>query len=178
MLTASFLITGLLLVVLQTTVFMITPLSMAAPDFYYILVAYLGYRMDILRGLAILLPVSCLLDVYSGTIIGMYPAICLSGFFLLKFLAIKMPVRKSLYQVPLIAVSYIVVCWLLHMALDVIQPDTLVRWSWPLMLLRAGLIILFSYPLFQFFELLNRCFRARISSFKLLRSRTGNTFRS
>jgi rod shape-determining protein MreD len=177
MLIFSFLITGLLLIVLQTTVFMLTPTWAAAPDFYYILVAYLAYRLDLLRGLVILLPLSCILDVFSGTILGMYPAICFIGYFLLKFISIKLPVRESLYQVPLIAVSYLVVCRLVFWSLDLMQPDTLVDWSWPAMLLRAALIILFSFPLFRFFEFFSRFFRSSLFSLKVRRSRSGNTFR-
>ncbi len=177
MLILVFLITGMLLIVLQTTLFMFTPTWVAAPDFYYILVAYLAYRLDLLRGLVILLPLSCILDVFSGTILGMYPAICFMGYFLLKFISIKLPVRESLYQVPLVAVSYLVVCWLVFFSLDLMQPDTLADWSWPLMLLRAALIILLSFPLFRFFEFLNRFFRGRIVPLKLRRARSGNTFR-
>jgi len=178
MLIVTFLITGLLLIVLQTTVFMLTPTWVAAPDFYYILVAYLAYRLDLLRSLVILLPLSCILDVFSGTILGMYPAICFIGYFLLKFISIKLPVRESLYQVPLVAVSYLVVCWLVFWSLDFMQPpDTLVPWSWPVMLLRAALIILFSFPLFRFFEFLRRFLQGRFISLKFRRSRSGNTFR-
>jgi len=177
MLIFVFLITGLLLIVLQTTVFMFTPTWVAAPDFYYILVAYLAYRLDLLRGLVILLPLSCILDVFSGTILGMYPAICFMGYFLLKFISIKLPVRESLYQVPLVAVSYLVVCWLVFWSLDLMQPDILVPWSWPVMLLRAALIILFSFPLFRFFEFLSRCLRRSFFSFKVRRPRSGNMFR-
>jgi rod shape-determining protein MreD len=177
MLIFSFLITGLLLIVLQTTVFMLTPTWAAAPDFYYILVAYLAYRLDLLRGLVILLPLSCILDVFSGTILGMYPAICFIGYFLLKFISIKLPVRESLYQVPLIAVSYLVVCRLVFWSLDLMRPDTLVDWSWPAMLLRAALIILFSFPLFRFFEFFSRFFQGSFFSLKVRRSRSGNTFR-
>ncbi|MBW2328367.1 MAG: hypothetical protein JRF04_01910 [Deltaproteobacteria bacterium] len=177
MLIFVFLITGLLLIVLQTTVFMFTPTWTAAPDFYYILVAYLAYRLDLLRGLVILLPLSCILDVFSGTILGMYPAICFIGYFLLKFISIKLPVRESLYQVPLVAVSYLVVCWLVFWSLDLMQPDILIPWSWPVMLLRAALIILFSFPLFRFFEFLSRCLRGSFFSFKVRRPRSGNMFR-
>jgi len=177
MLIAGFLVVGLLLIVLQTTVFMFTPTWVAAPDFYYILVAYLAYRLDLFRGVIILLPISSVLDVFSGTILGMYPAICFSGYFLLKFISVKMPVRESLYQVPFVAVSYIAVCWLVFVSLDFMQPDTLVPWSWPVMLLRAGLIILFSSPLFRFFEFLNHHLRGRFFSFKVSRSRSGNTYR-
>jgi len=177
MLIFVFLITGLLLIVLQTTIFMFTPTWAAAPDFYYILVAYLAYRLDLLRGLVILLPLSCILDVFSGTILGMYPAICFIGYFLLKVISIKLPVRESLYQVPLVAVSYLVVCWLVFWSLDLMQPDILVPWSWPVMLLRAALIVLFSFPLFRFFEFLSRCLRGRFFSFKVRRPRSGNMFR-
>jgi rod shape-determining protein MreD len=177
MLTVGLLAVGLLLIILQTTVFMLTPTWVAAPDFYYILVAYLAYRIDLFRGLIILLPVSCVLDVFSGTIIGMYPAICFSGYFLLRFISIKMPVRESLYQIPFVAVSYLVVSWLVFQLLNFIQPDTLVPWAWPTMLLRAGLVILFSFPLFRFFEFLNLHLRGRFSSLKVLHSRSGNKYR-
>ncbi len=177
MLTVGLLVVGLVLIILQTTVFMFTPTWVAAPDFYYILVAYLAYRIDLFRGLIILLPVSCVLDVFSGTIIGMYPAICFSGYFLLRFISSKMPVRESLYQIPFVAVSYLVVSWLVFQLLNFIQPGTLIPWSWPVMLLRAGLIILFSFPLFRFFEFLNLHLRGRLSSLKILRSRSGNKYR-
>jgi rod shape-determining protein MreD len=177
MLIVGFLIVGLLLIVLQTTVFMFTPTWGAAPDFYYILVAYLAYRLDLFRSLLILLPLSSVLDVFSGTILGMYPAICFGGYFLLKFTSIKMPVRESLYQIPFVAVSYLVVCWFVFMVIDFMVPDVLVPWKWSLMLLRAGLIVLFSFPLFRFFEFFNRPLQGRFSSFKMLRSRSGNKYR-
>ncbi len=177
MLFATFILVGLLLTVLQTTIFMFTPVWPASPDLYYILVAYLAYRLDIVRGLLILLPISCILDVYSGTIIGMYPAICYGGYGLLKIISIKMPVRKSLYQIPLIAVSYLVISWLIYLFFDLFQPDILIPWSLPLMLLRAGLIILLAFPLFAFFDFLKSRFQRRIPSIKILHSRSGNQFR-
>jgi len=177
MLIIGFFVVGLLLIVLQTTVFMLTPTWPAAPDFYYILVAYLAYRVDLVRGLLVLLPLSCILDVFSGTIIGMYPALCFSGYFLLKFISIKLSVRESLYHVPLVALSYLVVYRFVFLALDFFQPDTLIPWSWPVMLLRAGLIIVFAFPLFRFFEFFNNRFRGKLSPFKILRPRSGNQFR-
>ena len=172
-----FLIVGLLMAVLQTTIFMFTPVWSASPDLYYILVAYLAYRVDVLRGLVIIFPVSCILDVYSGTIIGLYPAICYSGYGLLKIISIKMPVRKSLYQIPLIAISYLVVNWLIYLFFNLFQPHTLAPWSSPLMLLRAALIILLAFPLFSFFEMINTRFRRKITPIKILHTRPGNQFR-
>ncbi len=177
MLILGFIFLGLLLIVLQTTVFMLTPTWVAAPDLYFVLVAYLAYRVDLLRGLVILLPLSCVLDVLSGTVIGMYSALCYSGYLLLKFISSKMPVRESLYQIPLVAVSYLVVHWLVFSLLDFLLPDSLVPWSWPLMLFRAGLVVLCSYPLFSLFEFLNHHLLGKFSTLKILRSRSGNQFR-
>lgn len=177
MLTFAFILLGLLLAVLQTTVLMPAPTWSIAPDLYYILVAYAAYQFDLCRGILILLPLSCVLDVYSGTVIGLYPALCGCGYLLLKFMAVKMPVRKSFYQMPLIAVSYLLVCWLLVLLLDLLQPEAGISWAWLPMLLRAGLIYLFSFPLFRLFSCLDRQLRGRLSSLTSARSRIDNQFR-
>ncbi len=177
MLTIGFAIVGLLLIVLQTTLFMVTPTWVAAPDLYYIFVAYLAYRFDIVRSVIILLPLSCIFDVFSGTIIGMYPAIFFSGYFLLKFISVKMPVRESLYQIPLVAVSYFVVSRLVFLLLNFMQPGTLAPWLWPVVLLRGGLIILFAYPLFYLFEKLRIFLTGRMVPLKVFRSDSGNSYR-
>jgi rod shape-determining protein MreD len=177
MLTLTFIIVGLLLVVAQTTVFMPSPMWTASPDFYYILVGYSAYHFSFFRGIIILLPISSVLDVYSGTIIGMYPAICYGGFFLLKFMAARMPVRKSLYQLPLVAVSYLFVCWIVVLSIDFFQPQVVAGWAWMPALLRTGLIYLLSPPLFRVFAFLDRHLKGRISPVRLSRSRPGNQFR-
>ena len=181
MLIFGFLLMGLLLIVLQTTIFMFTPTWAGAPDLYYILVAYLAYRLDLFRGVLILLPLSSILDVFSGTIIGMYPAICFAGYFLLKFISTKMPLRESLYQIPMVAVSYLAVNRLVFLLLDFMQPETLIPWNWPLELLRAGLVILFAFPLFRFLAFFHQALTSRLASLKVLptrsRSRSGNRYR-
>ena len=177
MLTLSFIAVGLLLVVLQSTLFMPSPLWIASPDLYYILVGYLAYNFTFLRGIAVLVPVSMVLDVYSGTIIGMYPALCYLGYFLLKFMVAKMPVRKSLYQLPLVALSYLVVNWTLLLLLDFFQPQVIASWEWFPILLRVLLIYLFSFPLFRFFTFLDKKLRGKISAKRFSHSLPGNQFR-
>jgi rod shape-determining protein MreD len=177
MLTLSFIAVGLLLVLLQTTFLIPSPLWIASPDLYYILVGYLAYNFTFLRGIVVLLPISMVLDVYSGTVIGMYPTICYLGYFMLKFMVDKMPIRKSLYQLPLVALSYLVVNWVLLMVLDFFQPQTVAGWEWFPILLRVFLIYLFSFPLFRFFTFLDKRLRKKISSTRLTRSLPGNQFR-
>ena len=177
MLTLSFRAVGLFLVVLQTTVLMPSPLWTASPDLYYILVGYLAYNFTFLGGIAVLLPVSMVLDVYSGTVIGMYPALCYLGYFLLRFMVAKMPIRKSLYQLPLVALSYLFVNWILVLLLDIFQPELIAGWEWISILYRVLLTYLFSFPLFRLFTFLDTKLRGRISSKRFTRSLPGNQFR-
>ncbi|MHB8810985.1 MAG: hypothetical protein ACYC9M_13395 [Desulfobulbaceae bacterium] len=172
-----FILLGLFLVVLQTTVFMINPVWPAAPDLFYILVAYLAYRFDLLRGLLIIFPVSIAMDVFSGVILGLYPAICLTAFSLLKIMAVKMPVRESYYQIPFVGVSYLLVNKAVYLLLSFFEPDLLIPWSWHLMLLRVLLLILFAFPLFRFFEFVTGRLQNTLMPFRMLGVRTGNSYR-
>ncbi|WP_417909226.1 hypothetical protein [Candidatus Electronema sp. PJ] len=174
MLTLVFILVGLLLAAIQTTLLMPGPLWLVAPDLYYILVAYAACQFSLCQGILILLPVSCVMDVYSGTVTGLHPALCCCGWLLLKFMTVKMPVRRPLYQLPLVAASYLLVSWLTYLLLGVLQEEE-VLWSWPLMLFRASLVLLFSYPLFRCFDFLNFKLRGRFTFTKT--KGAGNQFR-
>ena len=172
-----FILIGLLLIVLQTTVFMVNPVWPAAPDMFYILAAYLAYRFDLFRGLLVLVPVSVAMDVFSGVILGIYPAISLAAFGLLKLLAVKMPVRESYYQVPFVGVSYLLINKAAYLLLTFLWPEVPVPWSWPLMLLRVLLLMLFAFPLFKFFEYIASRLQHTPISFRMLGGNSGNAFR-
>jgi rod shape-determining protein MreD len=177
MVVVAYTLLGVFLVVLQTTILMVNPLWVGAPDLYYILVAYLAYRMDILRGLIILFPLSWAMDVLSGVVLGTYPALCIIAFVLLKVTAVKMPVRESLYQIPFIGVSYLVVSKFVYMILSFLEPGVLAPWSWPTVLLRVALLVVLAFPLFRLFEFVNRRLQGSLIPFKMLRVQSGNRYR-
>lgn len=172
-----FILIGLLLVVLQTSVLTFTPVWVSSPDLYYILVAYLAYRFDLLRSLIIIFPISWLMDVFSGVIIGMYPAICFVSFVLLKLMDTKIPVRESLYQIPLAGLCYLVVHKIVHIFLSVAATDPIAPWSWPEMFAKVFLLVIFAFPLFRFFEYVNTRLQRNFIPFRMLRVRSGNRFR-
>ncbi len=178
MIVISFTLLAVLLVVMQTTICMLHPLWLLAPDFYYILVAFLAYRLDLFRSLFILFFLGCVLDVSSGTILGMYSLLCFVAFFLLRFLSQKMPVSESLYQVPFIGVSYLVVSWFIYIIATLFEPGGLVEWSWWRMIVRAGLIVLFAYPLFCFFEYIHKKMSSGLFSWKRLTVKSSNRYRA
>ncbi|MCL2790539.1 MAG: hypothetical protein FWD79_07825 [Desulfobulbus sp.] len=169
-----FIVVGLLLTILQTTLCMRTPVSFMAPDFYYVLVAYLALRLDMLRSLIILLPLTCVLDVLSGTILGSYALICFGGYFLLRQLAIKLPVNEILYHLPLISLSFLAVSWLTYLFFELLLPDQQASWSWWKMVLRMLLVALCSYPLFLLFDVIQKYSQRSFLSWSKLRLRSDN----
>jgi len=169
-----FIVVGLLLVILQTTICMPTPVWLPAPDFYYVLVAYLAFRLDLLRSLIILFPLVCVLDVLSGTVLGTYALLCFSGYFLLRQFSAKLPVNEILYQIPLIALSYLAVSWAVYLFLELLQPGQQVAWSWWKMLVRMMLVALCSYPLFFLFDLVQKYSQRSFLPWNRLRLRSDN----
>lgn len=174
MVVLHFIVVGLLLVILQTTLFMPNPVWMPAPDLYFVLVAYLAIRLDLMRGLIILFPLTCMLDVVSGTILGTFALLCFSGYFLLRQLVAKLPVNDTLYQIPLIGVSFLVVSWAVAMFLELLRPGQLVAWSWWKMGVRVLLVAACTYPLFFLFDVIQKYSQHSFLPLKKLRLRSDN----
>lgn len=173
-----FILIGLFLIVIQTSMMTFTPTWVGSPDLYYILVAYLAYRFDLLRSMIILFPLSWVMDVFSGVVIGTYPAICFGSFVLLKLMDTKIPVRESLYQIPLVGVCYLVVYKIVYTVLSFFTPDSVASWSWLEMFAKVFLLVLFAFPLFSIFEYISQRLQKNIVPFRMLRVRSGNRFRS
>ncbi len=153
MMVGYYVLIGVFLVLIQTTVCMPTPVWLFAPDFYYILVAYLAFRVDLLRSLLVLLPLGCILDVLSGTVVGMYSFLCLFGYFSIRVVAGHLPINESLYRIPLVAVSFLAVSLCFFFLLRFFETGEQVVWSWWQMIVRVLLVIIFTYPLFLGFDL-------------------------
>jgi rod shape-determining protein MreD len=174
MLVGYYIFIGVFLVLIQTTVCMPTPVWLFAPDFYYILVAYLAFRVDLLRSLLVLLPLGCILDVLSGTVVGMYSFLCLCGYFSIRVVARRLPINESLYQIPLVAVSFLAVSWCVFFLLRFFETGQQVVWSWWQMIVRVLLVVVFTYPLFLGFDLVKKNAQRSIVPWNRLRLRPDN----
>lgn len=174
MLVLNFIVVAVVLVIVQTTLCMPSPMWLAAPDFYFVLVAYLAFRLELLPSLLILFPMACVLDVLSGTILGMYPLLCFGGYFLLRHIAGRMPVNEVLYQTPLIGASYLFGSWVVHYLLEFLQRGQQTDWVWWQMLFRALLVAICCYPLFALFEAVRRYSQGNMVPWNRLRLRRDN----
>ena len=163
-----------MLAILQTTLCMPTPTWLLAPDLYYVLVGYLAFHLDLPRSLIVLFPLVCVLDVLSGTILGMYALICFGGHLLLRLLSAKLPVKQYLYQVPLVGLSYLAVSWAVYLLLELLEPGQQVSWYWWKMLVRTVLVTALSYPLFLLFDWLQKQSHRSFLTWNRLRLRNDN----
>jgi len=174
MVVANFIAVGLLLAILQTTVCMPRTVWLLAPDLYFLLVAYLAFRLDVLRSLIILFPLACILDVLSGTVLGAYPLLCYGGYALIRTVASKLPITESLYKIPLIGLGYLAISWAVSLLLGLLEPEQLVAWSWWKMVVRALLVSALVYPLFFGFDLVQKYSHRNYLPWNRLRLRTDN----
>lgn len=174
MVVVSFILVGVLLVIVQTTLCMPSPVWWLAPDFYYVLVGYLAYRLDLVRSLIILFPLGCTLDVLSGTVLGLHSILCFGGYFLLRFISAKLPVLESLYQIPLVATSFLAVSWCAHVIVSAFDKEVLLPWSWPLMMVRILLVGVFAFPLFRLFDMVRKLAQRNILPWNRLHLRVDN----
>jgi len=165
-LTAVFLLLGVLLCVLQTTLMQMIPGSFARPDLVFLLVAFAAYKRPWIPGILLAFTVGWVLDVLVGVNLGFYPLEFLFVLVCLKLLTMNSPVKESAYQIPMVGVSY----FLLQMAVYLLSSMTLQyglpEWSWLGMIQETILLVLAAIPCFVLFNglheyLVNKMARSR-----------------
>ena len=177
MTTICFLAVAALLVVLQTTLLMPTPVWLFAPDFYFIFIAYLASRFTIFPALFLIYALGLMLDVLAGTLLGMFSSLCFVGFALIRLFVNKMVYRDFLYSIPLIAVSFFLLSALVYLIFDFLYPEQLVPWVWWEMIVRTLLVAAFTYPLFRLLDMVYAYGENTVFPWKRLKVRPNNTRR-
>lgn len=171
-----FLVLAVIMVVAQTSLLQVNVLWPAAPDLYFLYLAYLAFRLGVFQSVLLVFALSLMLDAVSGLTPGYYAAFCFISYVLLRMATQRLPIKESVYKTPMIGVCYLVVSAFMHLLLSLALPHAVLGWSWPLMLLRAGLIVVLARPLLATFSFFHRA----LSNPALLRVtllRTGNRFR-
>jgi rod shape-determining protein MreD len=167
LLTVVFLLLGILLIVLQTSVLQMLPGEFARPDLVYLLVAFAAYRLPWLPGILLAFTVGWILDVLVGVNLGVYPLQFLLVFVCLKFATLNSPVKESAYQIPMIGVSYFLLKMLSYIVSSMtIQYERLPEWSWVGIIQQTLLLVIAAIPCFLLFNclyeyLLTRAARSR-----------------
>lgn len=178
MLTLSFLLVGIALIVIQTSILHYFPSWMGNPDLIFIQIAFLAYRLDWLRGLLLVLAFGWIMDVVSGLYLGTYPLLYLFLFVFLKIIKENSPVKEAVYQIPLVGVAFFVGYSCLYIFYFLALPGILPAWSWVTMARQTLILIVAAIPCFLIYnKLYEQVSRRRFVPPRILRKRSGNYFR-
>ena len=118
-----FLLIGIFLIVMQTTILQVLPAWFGFPDFVFILIAFLAFRFDWLSGCLLAFMLGWMMDVVSSIYLGMFVVKYLIVFFVLNMLTQNSPVKEAAYQVPLVGISYFLIQCGFYAALTLAAAD-------------------------------------------------------
>lgn len=172
-----FLLLAVFLVVAQTTVLHFLPYWMGRPDFIFILIAFIAYRFDWLRGGLLVFLSGWMLDVVSGVYLGADVIECVMLFIVLKLITQNNPIRQSAYQIPLVGVSYFLVQIVISIFYSFTEKGSASTWSIGMMVQETIIIVLASIPSFILFNALYEAVGNYQSNSPVSRRKTGNRFR-
>lgn len=173
----SFLIIGIFLITFQTTVLQFLPTWLGAPDLVFILIAFLAYRFEVLKGLLLTFLLGWMMDVISGIYLGTYLIEYLLFFIALNTLTLNSPLKESAYQVPLVGVFYYLVQFLLYFVLSIMVNDSMVVWSWSRVLRETIILTVATIPCFLLFNSFNEFLLTRKAMKRSTRKKAGNRYR-
>ncbi len=173
----SFLLIGIFLITFQTTVLQFLPSWFGSPDLVFILIAFLAYRFEVLRGLLLSFLLGWMMDVMSGIYPGMYLVEYLLFFIALNTLTLNSPLKESAYQVPLVGVFYFLAQFLLYFILSIMVNDSMVVWSWSRVLRETIILTVATIPCFLLFNTFNEFLLKRKAMKRSSRKKAGNRYR-
>lgn len=178
MLFISFLVFALLLFVMQTTLFALLPAWLGRPDLIFLLIVFLAYRFDAIKGAVLVFFIGLLLDIFSGVFLGIYPTVYLLIFFIMKLLA-KHIANESTFQTPLAIISYLFTASCIFIISTMLAPEALIEWSWRIMILQIIMLAVVAIPFFSLCDLYMTFCRNKLVNWRPFRLGTGgNRFKS
>lgn len=148
----SLLIVSLVLLTLQTTLFQAIPTWIGRPDLIFILVVFVGLRLDIIRGAILSLTFGLILDIFSGVFFGLYPISYLCLFLVLRIITKNLILEEAAYQMPLVAASFLLFGICIYLGNAIIESDSFFFWSWKEMLLQSVVLGALAIPCFGLFS--------------------------
>ena len=177
MLIFSFIVFSLILFVLQTTLFAELPAWLGRPDLLFLVVVFLGFRFDIIKGAMLVFFIGLLMDIFSGIFLGIYPTVYLLVFFILKILS-KHLANETTFQAPLAVLSYLFTASCIFVTSSLLAPEAHMEWSWRIMLLQSIMLAVVAIPFFSLCDLYMTFCSNKVVKWRPFKLRgSGNKFR-
>jgi rod shape-determining protein MreD len=178
MLIFSFIVFSLFLFVLQTTLFAELPAWLGRPDLIFLLVVFLAYRFEAIKGAVLVFLIGLLMDIFSGIFLGIYPTVYLLVFFILKILS-KHMANEATFQAPLALLSYLFTASCIFVISSLLAPEAHLEWSWRIMLLQVIMLAVVAIPFFSLCDLYMTFCSNKVVKWRPFKLRdSGNRFKS
>ena len=153
MLVLSCLLVGIVSIVLQTTIFQFLPDWIGKIDPLFILIVFLGLRLDYLPGTVISIILGLIMDIFSGIFMGLYPLLYLFLFLIIKTITQKLIIEEHRYKMVLVGISFLLSgsgVWIIINTF--IDQDGIFPWSWKTVCIQALLTGAISFPFFYVYH--------------------------
>jgi len=167
---------GLLLLIIQTTLFPTLPAWVGKPDLLFILLIFVALRMKIFSGGVLTLFFGLLMDVFSGIFLGLCPLIYLLVFVSIQWLSRHLVIREVTHQLPLVVVAYLFMSSGIYIGSSIFADKGGMMWSWSDVLLQMVMLAIMTMPLFYLFDRIKGFFDRRGMRWTLVGSRPKNRF--
>ncbi len=143
---------GVLLLVAQTTLLPALPAWIGRPDLLFILVIFLAMRMPLFQGAVLTLLFGLLMDIFSGIFLGLYPVMYLVVYAVVFMISRQLAIGEAAHQIPLVVASYLLMSTVVFLGTSMLEPEEILHWSWPALLLRLLMLAVLAMPLFFLFD--------------------------
>jgi hypothetical protein len=173
-----FFFVAIVTVVVQTTFLQALPLAWGAPDLIFIFVVFAAYRFAWLPGLLLVFCAAWMFEVPGSRRLGIYAIQCLVVFVFLKTVTHNIPIRESIYQIPLGVLAFVLFRLFSFFLASVTGEDLKAGWSWWLLLRDTLWFMAMAWTLFRAFDaILSSVERLSLKRHQVVRSFKGSNGR-
>jgi rod shape-determining protein MreD len=176
MLSTVFIILGATLLIIQTTILTRMPSWIGSPDLLFLLVLFMATRMDSYRGIMLTLVYGLMMDIFSGIVPGLFPAVYLVLFVTIKYLSRHLIINEPTHQPPLAAASYLACSGAIYLYTVLFGVEIEIFWAWRDLLLQMLILAILTLPCFQLLDRLVSTLYSGQGRFFLRRKKLGNRF--
>ena len=172
-----FLLTGLVFIILQTTVFQMIPEWMSTPDLLFLLILFISLKWPLFRGSVMVLFFAWIMDIVSGVFLGLHAAVYLSLFLLIKGLLRHLSLDHPIHLPGLVAAGYLVVSTATYFFTVMLGPETQYNWPWMRIILQMFILSVISIPFFTVCNAIHGLFADKAAAELFGRKQPTNRFR-
>jgi rod shape-determining protein MreD len=143
---AAFIILGMVLITMQTSLLQVLPEWLGLPDLIFLLIIFAAIYFEILQGVVLCLVLGTFMEVFSGYFLGLYVISYLLVFALVRSVSTGLAIKDQSQQPAIAAVTYVLAGGFTYIFTSMLADESLSPWSWGEVLRRVLIITILTIP--------------------------------